>query len=208
MTEKSSQNDAMSRREFVVATGAAAVVGGALAATGTPASAAASSNEICRMDAVALAEKIRTKQLSATEVTEAVLGRMDKLNPALGAFCTPSPDVARAQAKAVDADIMAGKTVGPLAGVPVGIKDLVYTKGIRTTSGSIIYKDFVPTEDDVVVERLKAAGAVIIGKTNVPELGYSGASYNMIFPPTNNPWNTERTAGGSSAGSVKCPDRL
>ena len=96
---------------------------------------------------------------------------------------------------------MGGKTVGPLAGVPVGIKDLVYTKGIRTTSGSIIYKDYVPTEDDVVVERLKAAGAVIIGKTNVPELGYSGASYNMIFPPTNNPWNTERTAGGSSASS-------
>jgi len=201
MSEKSRQDDGMSRREFVVATGAAAVAGGALAATGTSASAAASSNEICRMDAVALAEKIRTKQLSATEVTEAVLGRMDKLNPALGAFCTPSPDVARAQAKAVDADIMAGKTVGPLAGVPVGIKDLVYTKGIKTTSGSIIYKDFVPTEDDVVVERLKAAGAVIIGKTNVPELGYSGASYNMIFPPTNNPWNTERTAGGSSAGS-------
>ena len=198
MTEKSSK-DGISRRDFVAATGAAAV-GGAVAAAGTAAS-AAPSNEICRMDAVTLAEKIRTKQLSATEVTEAVLGRMDKLNPVLGAFCTPSPDVARAQAKAIDADIMAGKTVGPLAGVPVGIKDLVYTKGIRTTSGSIIYKDYVPTEDDVVVERLKAAGVIIIGKTNVPELGYSGASYNLIFPPTNNPWNTERTAGGSSAGS-------
>ena len=145
MTKKASQEDGISRREFVVATGAAAVVGGALAATATSASAAASSNEICRMDAVTLAEKIRTKQLSATEVTEAVLGRMDKLNPVLGAFCTPSPDVARAQAKAVEADIMAGKTVGPLAGVPVGIKDLVYTKGIKTTSGSIIYKDYVPT---------------------------------------------------------------
>lgn len=199
MTEKSSK-EGISRRDFVAATGAAAAVGGALAAAGTAAS-AAPSNEICRMNAVTLAEKIRTKQLSATEVTEAVLGRMDKLNPVLGAFCTPSPDVARAQAKAIDADIMAGKTVGPLAGVPVGIKDLVYTKGIRTTSGSIIYKDYVPTEDDVVVERLKAAGAIIIGKTNVPELGYSGASYNLIFPPTNNPWNTERTAGGSSAGS-------
>jgi aspartyl-tRNA(Asn)/glutamyl-tRNA(Gln) amidotransferase subunit A len=199
MTEKSSK-DGISRRDFVAATGAAAAVGGAVAAAGTAAS-AAPSNEICRMDAVTVAEKIRTKQLSATEVTEAVLGRMDKLNPVLGAFCTPSPDVARAQAKAIDADIMAGKTVGPLAGVPVGIKDLVYTKGIRTTSGSIIYKDYVPTEDDVVVERLKAAGAIIIGKTNVPELGYSGASYNLIFPPTNNPWNTERTAGGSSAGS-------
>ena len=153
------------------------------------------------MDAVTLSEKIRTKQLSATEVTEAVLARMEKLNPVLGAFCTPTPDVARQQAKVIEADIMAGKRVGPLAGVPVGIKDLVYTKGIKTTSGSVIYKDYVPTEDDVVVERLKAAGAIIIGKTNVPELGYSGASYNMIFPPTNNPWNTGRTAGGSSAGS-------
>src|SRR5262249_36878957 len=157
--------------------------------------------EICRMDAVSLVEKIRNKQLSPTEVTEAVLARMEKLNPVLGAFCTPSPDVARAQAKAVEAEIMAGKSGGPLAGVPVGIRDLVYTKGIKTTSGSIAYKDFVPTEDDVVVERLKAAGAVIIGKTNVPEFGYSGASFNPIFPPTKNPWNTERTAGGSSAGS-------
>jgi aspartyl-tRNA(Asn)/glutamyl-tRNA(Gln) amidotransferase subunit A len=136
--------------------------------------AASSANEICRMDAVTLAEKIRTKQLSATEVTEAVLARMDKLNPVLGAFCTPSPDVARAQAKAVEAYIMAGKTVGPLAGVPVGIRDLVCTKGIKTTSGSVIYKDYVPTDDDDVVERLKSAGAIIIGKTNVPELGYSG----------------------------------
>ena len=178
MTGTSLAEDGVSRRNFVIAAGAAAVVGGAIGTTAEPAAAAVSSNEICRMDAVALAEKIRTKQLSPTEVTEAVLARMEKLNPVLGAFCTPSPDVARAQAKAVETDIMAGKRVGPLAGVPVGIKDLVYTKGIRTTSGSIIYKDFVPTEDDVVVERLTAAGAVIIGKTNVPELGYSGASFN------------------------------
>src|SRR5262245_1052029 len=201
MTEKCNAGHEVSRREFMVAAGAAAAVGGAIGATTTPAAAAVAANEICRMDAVTLADKIRTKQLSPTEVIEAVLARMDKLNPVLGAFCTPSPDVARAQAKAVEADIMAGKSVGPLAGVPVGIKDLVYTKGIKTTSGSIAYQDYVPTEDDVVVERLKAAGAVIIGKTNVPEFGYSGASYNPIFPPTKNPWNTERTAGGSSAGS-------
>ena len=201
MTEKCNAGHEVSRREFMVAAGAAAAVGGAIGTTATPAAAAVAANEICRMDAVTLADKIRTKQLSPTEVTEAVLARMEKLNPVLGAFCTPSPDVARAQANAIEADIMAGKSVGPLAGVPVGIKDLVYTKGIKTTSGSIIYKDFVPTEDDVVVERLKAAGAVIIGKTNVPELGYSGASFNLIFPPTKNPWNTDRTAGGSSAGS-------
>jgi aspartyl-tRNA(Asn)/glutamyl-tRNA(Gln) amidotransferase subunit A len=200
MNEKPNSEHDVSRREFMAAAGAAAAVGGMLGATATPAAAVAA-NEICRMDAVPLADKIRTKQLSPTEVTEAVLARMEKLNPILGAFCTPTPDVARAQAKVVEADIMAGKSVGPLAGVPIGIKDLVYTKGIKTTSGSIIYQDFVPTEDDVVVERLKAAGAVIIGKTNVPELGYSGASFNLIFPPTKNPWNTERTAGGSSAGS-------
>src|SRR5215471_1098835 len=183
MTEKCNAGHEVSRREFMVAAGAAAAVGGAIGTTATPAAAAVAANEICRMDAVTLAGKIRTKQLSPTEVTEAVLARIDKVNPVIGAFCTPSPDVARAQAKAVEADIMAGKTVGPLAGVPVA------------------YKDYVPTEDDVVVERLKAAGAIILGKTNVPEFGYSGASYNLIFPPTNNPWNTERTAGGSSAGS-------
>ena len=159
MTETSNQEHGVSRREFMVAAGIAAMVSGAFTATATPASAATSANEICRMDAVTLAEKIRTKQLSPTEVTEAVLARMDKVNPVIGAFCTPAPDV-HAQAKAVEADIMAGKSVGPLAGVPIGIKDFVYTKGIKTTSGSIVYKDFVPTEDDVVVERLKAAGAI------------------------------------------------
>jgi aspartyl-tRNA(Asn)/glutamyl-tRNA(Gln) amidotransferase subunit A len=158
-------------------------------------------NAICRMDAVTLAGHISAKRLSPIEVIDAVLDRMDTLEPILHAFCTPTPEQARETAKQLEADIMAGRPVGPLAGVPVGIKDLVLTKGIRTTSGSILYKDFVPDEDDVVVERLKAAGAVILGKTNVPELGYSAASYNMIFPATRNPWNIERTSGGSSAGS-------
>jgi aspartyl-tRNA(Asn)/glutamyl-tRNA(Gln) amidotransferase subunit A len=195
------------RRELLRAVGCAAAVLSAQAAgliafdRRADAAKASSGNEICRMDAVTLAQNIRTKRLSPTEVTEAVLERMDKLNPVIGAFCTPTPDVARAQAKQVEADIMAGKPVGPLAGVPLGIKDLVFTKGIRTTSGSIIYKDFIPEEDDVVVERLKAAGAIILGKTNVPEFGFTGDSFNMIFPPTRNPWNTERTAGGSSSGS-------
>ncbi|MDQ2803878.1 MAG: amidase family protein [Pseudomonadota bacterium] len=154
------------------------------------------------MDALTLAEHIRVKRLSPVEVVDAVLDRMDKLQPVIHAFCTPTPDLARERAKQLENDIMAGRPVGPLAGVPVGIKDLVMTKGIRSTSGSIIYKDFIPDEDDVVVERLKGAGAIILGKTNVPELGYSGASYNMIFPPTGNPWNPERTAGGSSSGSA------
>ena len=112
MTAKSGEDEGVSRREFMVGTGAAVVIGGAL---GSAPAVAAMPNEICRMDAVSLAEKIRTKQLSPTEVTEAVIARMEKLNPVLGAFCTPTPDVARQQAKAVEAEIMAGRPAGPLA---------------------------------------------------------------------------------------------
>ncbi len=158
-------------------------------------------NAICRMDAVTLAKRIKAKELSAIEVTEAVLRRMDVLEPHLHAFCTPTPDVARAAAKAVDAQIAKGEVVGPLAGVPIGIKDLVATKDIKTVMGSKLYEDFVPDEDDIVVERLKAAGAVIIGKTNVPEFGYSGVGHNPVFETTRNPWNLGLTSGGSSAGS-------
>ncbi len=158
-------------------------------------------NEICRMDAVTLAANIRSKKLSPVEVVDAVIARMEKLEPILHAFCTPTPELARSTAKKLEKDIMAGRPVGPLAGVPVGIKDLVCTKGIKTVSGSWAYADFVPDEDDVVVERLKDAGAVILGKTNVPEFGYSGVGHNPVFPTTRNPWNTELTPGGSSAGS-------
>lgn len=161
----------------------------------------ASQNEIGRMDAVTLASKIRGKELSAAEVTEAVLARMDALEPHIHAFCTPTPDLARKVAAEVDRKIRAGGDPGPLAGVPVGIKDLVCTVGVTTVSGSFAYKDFVPDEDDIVVERLKAAGAVIIGKTNVPEFGYSGVGHNPVFETTRNPWNLDLTPGGSSAGS-------
>jgi aspartyl-tRNA(Asn)/glutamyl-tRNA(Gln) amidotransferase subunit A len=157
--------------------------------------------EICRMDAVTLAGEIRAKRVSPTEVVEAVLDRMDRLEPILHAFCTPTPDQARADAKRIEKELMSGAEVGVLAGVPIGIKDLVCTKGVRTVSGSQIYADFIPDEDDVVVERLKGAGAIVIGKTNVPEFGYSGVGHNPVFEATRNPWDTSRTSGGSSAGS-------
>ena len=158
-------------------------------------------NQICKMDASTLARRIKAKELSAVEVTDAVLRRMDVLEPHLHAFCTPTHAVARSAAKAVDAQLARGESVGPLAGVPIGIKDLVATKDILTVMGSALYKDFVPDEDDIVVERLKAAGAVIIGKTNVPEFGYSGVGHNPVFETTRNPWNLAMTPGGSSAGS-------
>ena len=158
-------------------------------------------NEICRMDALTLAKRIRAKELSPSEVIEAVLARMEALEPHLHAFCTPTPDLARQEAKRIEKALLANEEVGPLAGVPVGIKDLVCTAGVRTVSGSFAYKDFVPDEDDVVVERLKDAGAIIIGKTNVPEFGYSAVGHNPVFETTRNPWNLEYTSGGSSAGS-------
>jgi aspartyl-tRNA(Asn)/glutamyl-tRNA(Gln) amidotransferase subunit A len=158
-------------------------------------------NEICGMDAVALAKAVRTRELSAVEVVDAHLARMDAVEPSIHAFCTVTAQGARDAAREVDARISRGDEVGVLAGVPVGIKDLVCTAGIRTASGSPAYKDFMPDEDDVVVERLKNADAIIVGKTNVPEFGYSGVGHNPVFETTRNPWNTAMTPGGSSAGS-------
>ena len=157
--------------------------------------------EIGRMDALTLAARVRDKSLSAAEVTEATLDRITRLEPEIHAFTTVTASLARAAARAVDARLAAGEDPGPLAGVPVGIKDLVATAGVRTAMGSPLYRDFVPDEDDIVVERLKAAGAIIIGKTNVPEFGYSGASHNPIGEATRNPWNLSLTPGGSSSGS-------
>ncbi len=153
------------------------------------------------MGAVELAAGIREHRFSAVQATEAALARMEALEPILHAFCTPTLELALDTARGIDAALAAGQTPGPLAGVPVGVKDLICTKGIRTVSGSPAYADFVPDEDDIVVERLRAAGAVILGKTNVPEFGYSGVGHNPVFETTCNPWNPERTSGGSSAGS-------
>ncbi len=160
-----------------------------------------SRDELCTMDAVTMAAEIRARRLSPVEVTQAVLERMDRLEPTLHAYCTPTPELAMETARRVEAAIANGQDVGPLAGVPVAVKDLICTKGVRTVSGSRAYEDFVPDEDDVVVERLKAADAVILGKTNVPEFGYSGVGHNPVFPATRNPWDPELTPGGSSAGS-------
>ena len=158
-------------------------------------------NEICRMDATSLSAAIRDKALSPVEVVDATLERMDALDPTLHAFCTPTPELARESAVRVEKAIVAGEDVGPLAGVPYGCKDLICTAGVKTVSGSAAYAGFVPDEDDVVVERLREADAVMLGKTNVPEFGYSGAGHNSVFETTRNPWNLQRTAGGSSVGS-------
>jgi len=154
------------------------------------------------MSAVELAKRVRSKEISPVEVAEASIARREKLDSILHAYCVPTPDLMRQQAKAVEKKIMNGEEVGPTAGVPVGIKDLVMMKDYPTVSGSMAYKDYVSDQDDVVVERLKASDSLIHGKTNVPEFGYSGVGHNPVFETTRNPWNTDLTPGGSSAGSV------
>ncbi|MEU4292494.1 amidase family protein [Kribbella sp. NPDC026596] len=157
--------------------------------------------EVWRMPATELAARIGAKEISPVEVTDAVLDRMDRLNPVLHAFCEPTQEAARAKAAEVAGRIARDEPVGPLAGVPIAIKDLISVKGVRTAMGSPIYRDFVPDEDDVVVERVEAADAVVLGKTTVPEFGYSGAGHNPVSPAARNPWNIAMTPGGSSSGS-------
>ena len=149
-----------------------------------------------------LAAGVRARRWSAAAVTEAALQRIAPLDAGLHAFCTLDADGARAQAARIDARLAAGEDCGPLAGVPVAVKDLICTAGLRTTFGSRLYADHVPEEDDVVVERLRCAGAVILGKTNTSEFGYGAVGHNPLFPTTRNPWNPALTPGGSSAGSA------
>jgi aspartyl-tRNA(Asn)/glutamyl-tRNA(Gln) amidotransferase subunit A len=158
--------------------------------------------DICVHSAVEIANLVRDRKASPVEIVEAFLSWQANLDPHLHAFCTPTPELARAAAKSIEADLAAKRMVGPLAGVPVAIKDLIVTKGIRTVGGARAYADFVSDEDDIVVERLVAAGAVILGKTNVAELGYGAVGHNPMFPTTRNPWALDRTSGGSSAGSA------
>lgn len=154
------------------------------------------------MDAVDLARRVRTRELSAVEVLEAHLAQIDRLNPRVNAIVTLLPEQARAAARAVDAAIARGEDPGPLAGLPVAHKDLAVTKGVRTTFGSPIYRDFVPDVDAIIVERLKKAGAVSLGKTNTPEFGAGSQTFNTVFGATRNPFDLARTCGGSSGGAA------
>jgi aspartyl-tRNA(Asn)/glutamyl-tRNA(Gln) amidotransferase subunit A len=152
--------------------------------------------------ATTLARLIRTKKVSPVEVLGAILDRIDKLNPRLNAFVTLTIDQARRDARAAERALTKRSAkLGPLHGVPFSVKDLVITKGVRTTFGTPLYRDNVPTEDAPIVARLKAAGGIMLGKTNTPTMGWIGATHNPLFGVTRNPWNLERTPGGSSGGA-------
>ncbi len=154
------------------------------------------------LPATELAALIRKKQVSPVEVIGAVLDRIDTINPRLNAFVTLTDEQARREAKAAERALMKrGARLGPLHGVPFSVKDLVITRGVRTTFGTPLYRDHVPTEDAPMVERMKAAGGIMLGKTNTPTFGWLGATHNLVFGITRNPWNLERTPGGSSGGA-------
>ncbi|RRW70335.1 amidase [Pantoea dispersa] len=152
-------------------------------------------------DATQLAARVRDGEVSARELTQATLDRLEQREPLIQAFCTLTPERALAQAEQIDRRRARGEPLGALAGVPLAVKDLICTAGVRTTSGSAAYADFIPEEDDITVERLLAADAILLGKTTAPEFGYSGVGHNPLFPSPRNPWDVSKTPGGSSAGS-------
>ena len=161
-----------------------------------------SDNEVVWASAVDLARRIRHKEVSPVEVTEAILARIEALDPRLNAFCLVAADQARAAARDAEVAVMKGEPLGPLHGVPVSIKDVLFTRGLRTTGGSRLFADLVPEHDALAVARLRAAGAVILGKTTTSELGHKAVTDSPLFGITRNPWDPARTPGGSSGGAA------
>jgi amidase len=158
-------------------------------------------SELCFQPARALARLIRARKVSATEVMKAFIAQIERVNPRVNAIVTFTPEEALKKAKALDKR-PGPAGFGPLSGLPIAYKDLVSTKGLRTTLGSPIFRDSVPSEDAVLVERLKTAGAITLGKTNTPEFGAGSQTFNTVFGATRNPYDLSKTCGGSSGGGA------
>jgi aspartyl-tRNA(Asn)/glutamyl-tRNA(Gln) amidotransferase subunit A len=154
------------------------------------------------MSILELAERLRRGEVSPVDLTQQCLARIEKLNPALNAFNLVTAESALAEARVAEKEIREGKVRGPLHGIPIGLKDLIDTAGIRTTAASELFKDRVPTEDAEVVRRLKNAGVVFLGKQNLHEFAYGGSSIVSYYGEVHNPWNEAHIAGGSSGGSA------
>ncbi|MFJ5293872.1 MULTISPECIES: amidase [unclassified Streptomyces] len=157
---------------------------------------------LCILDATELAERLRSRDLSAREVVRAHLDRIALINPAVNAIVTLDEEGALLAAAAADARMARGEATGPLHGLPIAFKDTHLTRGMRTTHGSPLFADHVPDEDELLVQRIEAAGAIRIGKTNVPEFAAGSHTFNPVFGATRNPYDTGRSAGGSSGGAA------
>ena len=161
-----------------------------------------SDNHLTRKSARELARLIRTRAVSPVEVLDAHLEVIEALNPKLNAIVTLVADQARDRARQAEAAVMKGEPLGPMHGLPIGVKDVTTTAGIRTTFASPLFKDYVPEEDAEAVRRLKAAGAIVLAKTNTPEFACGANTNNVLFGPTRNPWNPALSPAGSSGGSA------
>ena len=159
-------------------------------------------SDLCFLTAVELTDRIRRRDVSVTDVVRAHLTQIERVNPTMNAIVTLTAERALDDAKAKDAALARGAATGALFGLPIAHKDLVPTKGIRTTFGSPIYRDNVPSEDGLIIERLRAAGAVTLGKTNTPEFGAGSQTFNEVFGRTLNPYDASKTCGGSSGGAA------
>jgi len=165
--------------------------------------AASGSDGLHFLDAGELVRRIQARELSAVELMRAFLAQIEKLNPTVNAIPTLRPrEELLDEALRADDALVDGRTVGMLHGLPLAVKDLSLTKGVRTTFGSPIFRDFIPDADEIFVERLKAAGGIVIGKTNTPEFGAGSQTFNTVFGPTLNPYDTDMTCGGSSGGAA------
>ena len=205
--------DAMSRREFGRQLGAAAVTGAILptaamaerdpdARVDATVESPTVASDLCYMSATALVALMRAKKLSAREVMQAHLAQIERVNPRVNAIVTLVAERALADAGRADDAIARGRPLGVLHGLPVAHKDLVDTAGIRTTRGSPFYRDHVPTKDAGIVQRIRAAGALTLGKTNTPEFGAGSHTFNTVFGPTRNAYDVGKSCGGSSGGAA------
>ena len=198
-------NTDLTRRQFAQLVGTA--VGATITASPPPSAASAppvqaAGAELCFMSVVDLAAGIQRKKFSAREVMSAHLAQIERVNPQVNAIVTLVADRAMADAARADELTAKGRSLGVLHGLPVAHKDLVDTAGIRTTRGSRFYQDHVPTRDALIVERIRAAGALTVGKTNTPEFGAGSQTFNAVFGATRNPYDRARTCGGSSGGAA------
>src|SRR5579862_5857275 len=191
----SMSDDHPTRREALAGLAAASLVTGAL-------NVQAAAPDLCFMSAVEMAKLIRAKKLSAREALAVHLKQIERVNPKVNAIVTLVPEMAAEAAAKADEMQARGEKLGPLHGLPVAHKDLMETRGIRTTFGSLLYKDYIPTEDDLDVIRMRQAGAVIVGKTNTPEFGAGSQTFNKVFGATHNPYDLTKTCGGSSGGAA------
>ncbi len=197
-----------SRRAFIKsalagsATGLMSGITHSQAFAGTGSHDAHQPSDLTKLSLSAASDLVRRKRVSPVELTQACLARIEKLNPKLNAFITITADSALAQAREAEADIQHGHWRGELHGIPIALKDLVDTAGVRTTAASALFKDRIPTQDAEIVRRLKASGAVLLGKLNMHEFAYGGSSVISFFGPVHNPWALDTETGGSSGGSA------